>query len=116
MTVHGRGRSFKEGNLKPWDKAFNPATPLADLDRYERLMVTKGYAVVKTNRTSSEGLGEISTTLEDGTVVDSIAFNDSARYIMDFTEVARRAAAEAPRTRAGARLHVRPLGGRAHRP
>jgi len=89
VTVHGRGRSFKEGNLKPWDKPFNPATPLADLDRYERLMVTKGYAVVKTNRTSSEGLGEISTTLEDGTVVDSIAFNDSARYIMDFTEVAR---------------------------
>jgi len=89
VTVHGRGRSFKEGNLKPWDKNFNPSTPLGDLDRYERLMVSKGYAVVKTNRTASEGLGEIKATLEDGTVVDSVAFNDSARYIMDFTEVAR---------------------------
>jgi hypothetical protein len=89
VTVHGRGRSFKEGNLKAWDKNFNPSTPLGDLDRYERLMVAKGYAVVKTNRTSSEGLGEIKTTLEDGTVIDSVAFNDSARYIMDFTEVAR---------------------------
>jgi hypothetical protein len=89
ITVHGRGRSFKEGNLKAWDKNFNAATPLGDLDRYERMMVAKGYAVVKTNRTSSEGLGEISTTLEDGSTVDSIAFNDSARYIMDFTEVAR---------------------------
>lgn len=89
VTVHGRGRSFKEGNLKPWDKNFNPATPLGDLDRYERLMASKGYAVVKTNRTSSEGLGEISTTFEDGSTVDSIAFNDSARYIMDFTDVAR---------------------------
>lgn len=89
VTVHGRGRSFKEGNLKAWDKNFNTATPLGDLDRYERLMITKGYAVVKTNRTSSEGLGEITTTFEDGSTVDSIAFNDSARYIMDFTEVAR---------------------------
>jgi len=89
VTVHGRGRSFKEGNLKPWDKNFNPATPLADLDRYERLMVAKGYALVKTNRTSSEGLGEITATLEDGSTVDSVAFNDTARYVMDFTEVAR---------------------------
>ena len=89
VTVHGRGRSFKEGNLKPWDKNFNPATPLADLDRYERLMVAKGYALVKTNRTSSEGLGEITATLEDGTTVDSVAFNDTARYVMDFTDVAR---------------------------
>jgi hypothetical protein len=89
VTVHGRGRSFKEGNLKPWDKNFNPASPLADLDRYERLMAAKGYAVVKTNRTSSEGLGEITATLEDGSTVDSVAFNDSARYITDFSEVAR---------------------------
>src|ERR1051326_7667119 len=58
VTVHGRGRSFKEGNLKPWDKAFNPSTPLGDLDRYERLMVAKGYAVVKTNR-SEEHTSEL---------------------------------------------------------
>jgi len=89
VTVHGRGRSFKEGQLKPWDKNFNPSTPLGDLDRYERLMVTKGYAVVKTHRTASEGLGEITATLEDGSTVDSVAFNDTARYIMDFTGVAR---------------------------
>jgi hypothetical protein len=89
VTVHGRGRSFKQGNLKPWDKNFNPATPVGDLDRYERLMVAKGYVLVKTNRTSSEGLGEISATLEDGTAVDSLAFNDTAHYIMDFADVAK---------------------------
>jgi hypothetical protein len=44
---------------------------------------------VKTNRTSSEGLGEISATLEDGTTVDSLAFNDTAHYIMDFADVAK---------------------------
>jgi hypothetical protein len=89
VTVHGRGRSFKEGNLKAWDKTFNAASPLGDFERYERLMAAKGYAVVKTNRTSSEGLGEIAATLEDSTVVDSLAFNDTAHYITDFTEVAR---------------------------
>jgi hypothetical protein len=89
VTVHGRGRSFKQGNLKPWDRNFNASTPLGDLDRYERLMVAKGYVLVKTNRTSSEGLGEISATLEDGTTVDSLAFNDTAHYIMDFADVAK---------------------------
>ena len=64
-------------------------------------MVAKGYAVVKTNRTASEGLGEITATLEDGSTVDSIAFNDTARYIMDFTDVARALRRQAPRTRAG---------------
>ncbi|HWK09062.1 MAG TPA: alpha/beta hydrolase domain-containing protein, partial [Vicinamibacterales bacterium] len=63
--------------------------PLADFDRYERLMVAKGYAVVKTHRTSSEGLGEITATLEDGSTVDSVAFNDTAKYILDFGELAR---------------------------
>lgn len=89
VTVHGRGRSFKQGNLKAWDKNFNASAPVGDLDRYERLMVAKGYALVKTNRTSSEGLGEISATLEDGTTVDSLAFNDTAHYIMDFADVAK---------------------------
>jgi hypothetical protein len=89
VHVHGRGRSFKEGNLRPWDRNFNPAAPVGDLDRYERLMLAKGYALVHTNRTSSEGLGEITATLEDGSTVDSIAFNDTAKYILDFGELAK---------------------------
>jgi alpha/beta hydrolase family protein len=89
VMVHGRGTSFKEGNLKPWDRNFNPASPVGDLDRYDRLLMAKGYVVVKTHRTSSEGLGEITATLEDGGTVDSVAFNDTAHYVMDFAEVAR---------------------------
>src|SRR3954467_2925186 len=76
VTVHGRGRSFKEGNLKPWDKNFNACGPLGDLDRYERLMVAKGYAVVKTNRTAAEGLGEITATLEPVAALDSVVCRD----------------------------------------
>ena len=93
VTVHGRGASFKEGQLKAWDKILDPADPLKDLNKYDKAMLTKGYAIVKTRRTSSEGLGEIIATLEDGSTVDYVAFNDSAAYIKDFTEVAEKAVA-----------------------
>src|SRR5205814_743549 len=82
VTVHGRGASFKQGQLKAWNKNLDPAKPLGDLDKYDLLMLSKGYALVKTHRTSTEGLGEIVATLDDGTSVDYAAFNDTARYIM----------------------------------
>jgi hypothetical protein len=88
VTVHGRGASFKEGGLKVWDKNLDPADPVSDLNKYDKLMLAKGYAVVKTRRTTAEGLGEIITTLEDGSTVDYAAFNDNAAYIKDFAEVA----------------------------
>ncbi len=94
VTVHGRGELFKLGNLKAWDKNFDPADPNHDLNKYDRLMISKGYVLVKTYRTTVENQGEIKATLEDGSVVDYVAFNDTARYIMDFTAVARKMIAE----------------------
>jgi hypothetical protein len=91
VMVHGRGVSLKEGNLKPWNKNLDPVNPVGDLDKYDKLLMSKGYVVVKTHRTSTEGLGEITATLEDGTTIDSIAFNDTAHYIMDFADVAKAA-------------------------
>jgi hypothetical protein len=89
VTAHGRGTSFAQGQLKAWNKYVNPSNATEGLDRYDLLMVAKGYALVKTRRTSTEGLGEITTTLADGSTVDYAAFNDTARYIMDFAEVAK---------------------------
>src|SRR4029078_11407960 len=89
VTVHGRGESFKERILKAWDKMCKPANPVADLDKYEKEMISKGYVLIKTRRTTTEGIGEISTTLEHGSTGVSIAFNDTTRYIMDFADVAR---------------------------
>jgi len=83
VMVHGRGVSFKDGSLKPWNRNAD------DLDKYDRLLLAKGYAVVKTHRSTVENLGEIAATLEDGSRVDYIAFNDTARYVMDFTDVAK---------------------------
>jgi hypothetical protein len=94
VTAHGRGTSFKEGQLKVWNQYANPSNVVAGLDRYDLLMVAKGYALVKTRRTSTEGLGEIITTLEDGTTVDYAAFNDTAHYIMDFADVAKKMVAQ----------------------
>lgn len=89
ITVHGRGASFAQGNLKAWNRNLDPANPTADLNKYDLLMASKGYALVKTRRTSAEGLGEIKATFEDGTAVDSLAFNDTTHYITDFGDVAR---------------------------
>jgi hypothetical protein len=91
VTVHGRGSSFKEGQLKAWNKNLDAADPSKDLNKYDKEMLAKGYALAKTRRTSAEGLGEIIATLEDGSTVDYVAFNDTANYIKDFTEVAEKA-------------------------
>ena len=94
VTVHGRGTSFKQGQLKAWNKYVNTVNPIAGLDRYDLLMISKGYVLVKTRRTSTEGLGEIITTLDDGSTVDYAAFNDTAHYVMDFADVAKRIVAD----------------------
>jgi hypothetical protein len=94
ITVHGRGASFTQGGLKAWNRNFDPSRPAADLNKYDALMLSKGYVLVKTRRTSAEGLGEIKATFEDGTPVDSLAFNDTTHYITDFGDVARRLVAD----------------------
>ena len=64
---------------------------MAAFDRIDRVMLSKGYAVAVTKRTSEQGIGEIRATLEDGTVVDWAAFNDNAAIIMDYAAVAKAA-------------------------
>jgi hypothetical protein len=91
VTVHGRGRSFKRGSLKAWNKNLDPANPLDDLDKFEMLMVAKGYALVKTHRTSETLGGDVQVTLEDGTFYAERNLNDNTQYVIDFTEVAERA-------------------------
>lgn len=91
VTAHGRGRSFKRGNLRGWDKNLDPANPARDLNKYDRLMLAKGYALVKTQRTSEQGIGEVESVLEDGRKSMDKAFNDTHQYVIDFAAVAERA-------------------------
>jgi hypothetical protein len=91
VTAHGRGRSFRNGALKAWDRYLAAEDPIAAFDRIDLVMLSKGYAVAVTKRTSEQGIGEILATLDDGSVVDWVAFNDNASIIMDFTLVAEAA-------------------------
>ena len=90
VMVHGRGQSFKRGSLKAWDKNLDPARPTGDLTKYETLILGKGYALVKTHRTSDTLGGDVEVTLDDGTHYAEKNLNDNAQYILDFTEVAER--------------------------
>ena len=91
VTVHGRGRSFRNGALKVWDRYYNPDDPLAAFDKIDRLMLSKGYAIAVTKRTTEQDIGEVISTLDDGTIVDWAAFNDNAAIIIDFATVAKAA-------------------------
>jgi Alpha/beta hydrolase domain len=88
VTAHGRGRSFRNGALKKWDRYYDREDPMAAFHKIHRVMLSKGYALAVTNRTSEQDVGELVATLDDGTVVDWAAFNDTSSIIMDFTAVA----------------------------
>jgi hypothetical protein len=91
VMVHGRGRSFKRGNLRAWDKNLDREDPVRDINKYEKLLLSKGYAVVKSHRTSDTLGGDVKVMLDDGTFYPEKNLNDNARYILDFALLAQRA-------------------------
>ena len=91
VTAHGRGSSFNNGSLKIWHKYLDLDDPMANFNKLQKAMLSLGYAVAVTLRTSEERVGEIIATLDDGTVVDWVAFNDSHSLIKDYTAVAESA-------------------------
>src|SRR5262249_35417216 len=68
ITAQGAGSYGAIGTLSPRDPAakFNP---LQNVNRYVTLMIDKGYAVAHTMRSSDRTRGDVSVTLEDGTIV-----------------------------------------------
>lgn len=91
VVAHGRGRSFRNGQLQIWDRYLDRDDPIARYDKIDRVMLSKGYAVARTFRTSEQDIGEVIATLDDGRVIDFAAFNDNAAIIKDFTLVAENA-------------------------
>ena len=68
ILVHGSTGSFARGTLKPWDKYFDPGKPF-DADKYERSMLARGYAVVRSRRNADRYYpGDFSAVLDDGTL------------------------------------------------
>jgi hypothetical protein len=87
VTAHGAGRSFARGTLKRWDLNLNPASPLSDVSKYERLMLEKGYAVAKTYRSTLMEGGDTVVTLDDGTVFTDRNVTEQPRLIYGFAKV-----------------------------
>jgi hypothetical protein len=91
VTVHGRGRSFNNGSLKTWYDYHDASDPMGEFNKLEKAMLSQGYAIAVTRRTSEESIGEVMATLADGTIVNWVAFNDSHSLIKDYTAVAEAA-------------------------
>ena len=67
VTVHGGTGSFGSGSRKPWDQNFDPVKPMGDLNKYEKAMLAKGYAVAVTKRNAAvSSPGDFSVTLDNG--------------------------------------------------
>ena len=88
---HGAGRSFEQGNAKSWELEFDSADPdggLQDLGRYEKIMIEKGYALVKTRRSSLMQGGDVVVTLDDGTVLRNRNLTEQPGLIMSWAKLA----------------------------
>jgi len=92
VMAHGAG----PGTDRAWDAGLDGASERG-AGAYPAELLARGFAVAVTRRAANAvALGRnanptptgVRAVLEDGTAVDYVAFNDSARYIMDFTDVA----------------------------
>jgi hypothetical protein len=93
VTAHGGELSLGQG-LVAWHRNLDRKDPLKDLNAYDRLILSKGYVLVKTRRATAAKGGETSATLADGRMLDGVAFKDTARYVTDFAALARHAIAK----------------------
>jgi Alpha/beta hydrolase domain len=92
VMAHGAG----PGTDRPWDAGLAGNAP-GGAGAYPDELLARGFAVAVTRRAANAvALGRnanppptgVPAVLEDGTKVDYVAFNDSATYIKDFTNVA----------------------------
>lgn len=90
FSVHGAGRSFEKGSLRAWDQRTPPDDRLRDISLYERNMLEKGYAVVKTFRSSDKQHGDCVATLENGEVREGMNITETPHIQLDFLVVAHR--------------------------
>jgi len=84
VMVHGSGGSFRRGSMKPWDQVLNPAKPWSDVTKYEKAMLSKGYAVARTRRNADRFVaGDYSAVLDDGEVWPDLNINEVPELLLD---------------------------------
>lgn len=92
LTLPGMG-SYKAGTSKKWDLNYDPDNPVGDIDKYEKLMLAKGYAVAMTRRNHlnrEPGDGDYTVRLFDGTVLQDRNPVDTPELIIGYARVAQK--------------------------
>jgi hypothetical protein len=92
LTLPGMG-SYRAGTSKKWDENYNPEAPMGDVDKYQKVMLAKGYAVALTRRNHlnrQPGDGDYTVRLLDGTVLMDRNPVDTPELIIGYAQVAQR--------------------------
>jgi hypothetical protein len=90
LSVHGAGRSFEKGSLRPWDERVPEDDRLRDISLYERWMLERGFAVVKSFRSSDKKRGDCVATLANGEMRAGMNITETPHIQLDFLVVAQR--------------------------
>lgn len=88
IGAHGAGSYGDVGALLPRDPHAK-YNRLANVNRYTTLMIDKGYAVAHTMRSSDRANGDITVTLEDGSVMPKNNVSANAGLIAQWTQLAQ---------------------------
>lgn len=91
VTLPGMG-SYRAGTSKTWDRNYDPAQPMGDVEKHHKLMLLKGYAVAITRRNHlnrQPGDGDYTVQLDDGTVLMDRNPVDIPELIIGYAQVAR---------------------------
>ncbi len=91
VTLPGMG-SYRAGDIRKWDRNVDLAAPMADVNKYEKLMLAKGYAVAKTRRNhlnERPGDGDYTVRLLDGTVLLDRNPTDNPELVIGYAQVAQ---------------------------
>jgi hypothetical protein len=92
LTLPGMG-SYRAGTSKTWDRNYDPDDPMGDVEKHQKLMLLKGYAVALTRRNHlnrQPGDGDYTVQLDDGTVLMDRNPADTPELIIGYAQVAQR--------------------------
>jgi hypothetical protein len=92
LTLPGMG-SYRAGTSKKWDLNYDPDDPMGDVDKYQKLMLSKGYAVALTRRNHlnrQPGDGDYTVRLLDGAILQDRNPVDTPELIIGYARVAEK--------------------------
>jgi hypothetical protein len=90
ISVHGAGRSFAKETMAVWNQRVDAEDPLSDISLYEQQMLRRGFAVVKTFRSSDKQQGDCVATLDSGEVRAGMNITETPHIQLQWLGIAKR--------------------------